>query len=409
MTETSPREGTPALRYVIPFLIAALVVVLLYSVRSVWHPIVLLLALLFLCYPYRDSDLVKRLLLTASLLVFVWAFHHVSDILTPLFVAVGLAYVFSPIAQWLAGKRGKWRPVKLPMSVVSLLLTLAIVVFLGFLGAETGSLLVNQADQLATLVTESASSVEQRLAESLPEGDIATAIVEGVVNAMEEMASRIPDFSRMLIDKLGTAAASAFGVLLTLLFFFYLTKDHDKFIPTFRERYLPDSLNRFLSERIGRINKILRSFLHGYMITSSIVFVLTLALLLAFRIQIAFILALLAGILNIVPILGFWITTILILLVALATGNDLLTLFFLWAGLACINVLEGNFLQPRIVGRKVGLHPVVVILSIGVFGKLLGVVGVFLGIPLAAILSREWELFLERSRHHRNRQHQEGG
>jgi predicted PurR-regulated permease PerM len=408
MNQTSPNEKAGAFRYVVPFLVVVLAAVLLYSVRSIWHPVVLLLLLLFLCYPYRDSELVKRLLLTSSLLVLVWAFNQVLDILTPLFVAIGLAYIFTPAAQWLAGKRGKWRPVRLPMPLVSLLLTLAIVVFLGFLGAETGSLLVNQADQLASLVTESASSVEQKLAESLPEGDVATAIVEGVVHAMEEMASRVPDFSRMLIDKLGTAAASAFGVLLTLLFFYYLIKDHDKFIPTFRERYLPDSVNRFLSERIGRINRILRSFLHGYMITSSIVFVLTLGLLLAFGIRIAFILALLAGILNIVPILGFWITAILILLVALATGNGFLTLFFLWAGLALINVLEGNFLQPRIVGRKVGLHPVVVILSIGVFGKLLGVVGVLLGIPLAAILSREWELFLERSRHHRSQQ-REGG
>jgi predicted PurR-regulated permease PerM len=93
---------------------------------------------------------------------------------------------------------------------------------------------------------------------------------------------------------------------------------------------------------------------------------------------------------------GFWIPAVLILLVALATGNDWMTLFFLWAGLAGINVLEGNFLSPRIVGRKVGLHPVAVILSIGIFGRLLGVAGVLLGIPLAAILSREWEDFLRR-------------
>jgi predicted PurR-regulated permease PerM len=394
MSRREPK-GT-AFDYVFMALAVLLGAAFLYSVRSVWHPLVLLGAAALLMWPYRESPAISRVLLAMATVGFVWAFNAVSSLLTPLFVALALAYVFAPLARWLSAATRNWGFLRLRSSAVALILCLLILALIGFIGAETGGLLIRQSDELADLVEEAEVYISEDLPGLSQDSGVTGALVQGAVDALEEITQRIPEISRSILTSLGGVVTGALGVLITLLFFYYLVKDYNNLRHGFRQRYIPDSVNHFLETRLSRINSILRSFLHGYMITSTIVFFLTLGLLLAFGIEIAFLLALLAGILNVVPVVGFWITAVLILLVALATGNDWMTLFFLWAGLAGINVLEGNFLSPRIVGRKVGLHPVAVILSIGIFGRLLGVAGVLLGIPLAAILSREWEDFLRR-------------
>ena len=382
--------------YVLMALSVLLGAALLYSARSVWHPLILLGVSALLLWPYRDNTAVSRVLLALATVGFIWALSEVSDLLAPLFAALALAYIFAPLARWLSAATRKWGFLRLRSPAVALVLSLLILALIGLIGAQIGSLLIRQSDELVNLVDRAETYISEDL-RGLSEGTgITGALVRGAVDAVEQITQRIPRLSRSLLSSVGGVLTGALGVLITLLFFYYLMKDYNILRHGFRERYLPDSVNRFLGERMSRINGILRSFLRGYLITSSIVFLLTLGLLLSFGIEIAFLLALLAGLLNIVPIVGFLLTAVLILLVAMATGNGWTTLFFLWAGLAAINVLEGNFLAPRIVGRKVGLHPVVVILSIGIFGRLLGVVGILLGIPLAAILSREWEDFLRR-------------
>jgi predicted PurR-regulated permease PerM len=66
-------------------------------------------------------------------------------------------------------------------------------------------------------------------------------------------------------------------------------------------------------------------------------------------------------------------------------------------GLGVINQFDSNVIQPRVIGRRVGLHPVAAIISVGVFGKILGLPGVLLGIPLAALLTREWERVVQKA------------
>jgi len=94
----------------------------------------------------------------------------------------------------------------------------------------------------------------------------------------------------------------------------------------------------------------------------------------------------LTGVLSFVPFLGFGLGVILALLVALLQFTD-------WTGVAWVagiylagQVLESYVITPRLVGERVGLHPVAVIFAFAAFGQLFGFVGVLLAVPLAAIL-----------------------
>ncbi len=94
----------------------------------------------------------------------------------------------------------------------------------------------------------------------------------------------------------------------------------------------------------------------------------------------------LTGVLSFVPFLGFGLGVILALLVALLQFTD-------WTGVAWVagiylagQGLESYVITPRLVGERVGLHPVAVIFALAAFGQLFGFVGVLLAVPLAAIL-----------------------
>ena len=94
----------------------------------------------------------------------------------------------------------------------------------------------------------------------------------------------------------------------------------------------------------------------------------------------------LTGVLSFVPFLGFGLGMILALLVALLQFSD-------WTGVAWVagiylagQALESYVVTPRLVGERVGLHPVAVIFALAAFGQLFGFVGVLLAVPLAAVL-----------------------
>lgn len=368
----------------------------LYEISGIWHPLVILGALGFFLWPERRTDWVRRLLYTALGLASVWLLWLLRRILAPLLIALSLAYVFKPVVEWLCGNAGRWRPLRLSRSFASLLVTVLLFGFAGFLGAEIGSLLINQSEELARLTTGAGEAVRRAIPPSWSDNEILYSIAEDMASTVEEFVAGIPRLSREIDSALAFAATGALGVLMTLIIFYYCVKDFNRLLSDFSHRILPARFRIFAESRAGRHSVTLRKFLGGYFITSSVVFVLTLALLLAFRIRLALVLALLAAVLNIVPVVGFWASTAVTLVVALSTGVALGPVLLLGLGLALINVFEGNMLQPRILSPRVGLHPVAVIVSMGVFGKLLGIPGILLGVPLAAIATREWEDFKDR-------------
>lgn len=373
----------------------------LVSVEPVWHPVTLFAALAFVVHPWMGERKVSRVVHALAGLTVIWLLWRIRDLLAPLFVALLLAYVLSPVFRWLRGESGRWRPFRFGRTLASAVLTLAMLGLILLVGAQTGSLLVQQANEFARVVESASSNIDSIFPAEWSESEILSSLSEGIITAVREIAGRLPELASAVTSGFGYALAGILGILTTLIFTFYALRDSGELSGAIRQRYLPDSIRGFVDSRSGRVLRTLRLFIHGYFLTSMIVFLLTLVLLLAAGVRMAFLLALVAGLLNIIPVIGFWVSTALILVLALASGMGLTKVLLLWLGLALINVFEGNFLTPRIVGRRVGLHPVVAIMSVAIFGRILGFVGVLLGIPLAAVLTAEWEEFLESRRHRR--------
>ena len=191
------------------------------------------------------------------------------------------------------------------------------------------------------------------------------------------------------LPKLQTGALAIVGVLANLLLIpvvmFYLLKDWDVMVARVAELAPRPWLGAVT--RVARaMDAVVGEFLRGQLSVMAALSLYYAAALWAAGLEYALPIGILTGVLSFVPFLGFGLGMILALLVALLQFAD-------WTGVAWVagiyligQVLESYVITPRLVGERVGLHPVAVIFALAAFGQLFGFVGVLLAVPLAAVL-----------------------
>jgi predicted PurR-regulated permease PerM len=151
--------------------------------------------------------------------------------------------------------------------------------------------------------------------------------------------------------------------------------------PDYREDY-----DR-LAKEIGRV---WQSFFRGQVVLSAVIFLAVTTALAVVGVRNALILGLLAGVLEVVPNVGPVVAAVPAVLLALVQGSSWLPIGNFWfavlvAGLyVLIQQLENNYLVPRIIGRSVNLHPLVVLVGVIAGARLAGILGIFLAAPTLA-------------------------
>ncbi|MEM7262450.1 MAG: AI-2E family transporter, partial [Planctomycetota bacterium] len=129
----------------------------------------------------------------------------------------------------------------------------------------------------------------------------------------------------------------------------------------------------------------LAAFFRGRLTVCLVKGVLTSIGLLLFGVPLAIPIGLAAGFLSLLPYVGIYLTLVPAMLLSWFDAGSLGTLIGIVAFYGAIEALEGLVLIPKLLGREVGLHPLTIIVTLLVFGKLFGLVGVLLSVPLAAI------------------------
>ena len=204
-----------------------------------------------------------------------------------------------------------------------------------------------------------------------------------------EAGSLIGQANQWLIQPLiagGNAVGKVFAfLLLAPLASFFLLRDWDRFAKFFRN-WLPEPWHAPVSNFISDSRKVLLDWLRGVAIVIVVLAAVYVAGLLLIGVNYAVSVGLFAGIISFIPFVGALFATLLAVgLAALEFGLGWQT----WAALALFiigQLLESNFLTPKLVGESIGLHPLVAIIFLLAGGALLGLLGVLLALPVAAVL-----------------------
>jgi predicted PurR-regulated permease PerM len=171
------------------------------------------------------------------------------------------------------------------------------------------------------------------------------------------------------------------GLAVTPVFLFYMLKDWEKLTPSFYSG-LPDWARLHAQQVLTIIDRVFGRFIRAQLALGALVGTTTLIVLLALQVPFAWVLGPLAGLFEMVPTFGPWISAIAAILVTLATAPDkVLWVAVLFGG---VQLLENLFLVPRIQGGFLRIHPAISIVLLVVGSYVAGLWGVLLILPLAA-------------------------
>jgi len=183
------------------------------------------------------------------------------------------------------------------------------------------------------------------------------------------------------------------NLLLLPFFIFYISRDLPK-LHQFVHHQLPHSARDEIELVLGKMLDKVYAFFRGQLTVSLIMAVLFSIGLVIIGLPLPIAIGALAGLMNIVPYLGGMIGIVLATVVSLVTQGTLVDVLLVWLVFGVVQFLEGNFITPKIIGESVGIHPLIVIVSLIVFGSLFGLLGMIIAIPLAASIGVLAERYL---------------
>ncbi len=346
----------------------------------------------------RWSPFVKQLVVIGLLIGAVWLMARVRVIIAPVIIALLLAYLVSQPVGWTLHRTGWSRaPVALLAEIVVLLLFLTIPALItpwavNALGAF-GNTLVKVGQELLQ-VEPKPIAVTPTLTIDL--GPFYQPINQELASLLEPNLTSIRNLQGLLTSLAGGAASvvrgAVSGVVWTffvLVFSFYVVKDGPRF-GRFVAQNVPEAWRPELGQLWRELTRIWDAFVGGQLGVAFIMGVVVWLTMTILGVRNAPVLGLISGVLEFVPAIGPVIAAIPGILIALTLGSSWLPLPNIWfAALVgftyfALQQFENLYLVPRVVGRRVQLHPAAVIVGALAGFQLGGVLGVLLAAPTIA-------------------------
>jgi predicted PurR-regulated permease PerM len=334
----------------------------------------------------------QALFWSSGLVVVLAATYLLADIMLPFVAGMAVAYFLDPavdrIEAWGASRT---LSTALVTGLFFLIVILLLVLLVPLLQNQLVAFLENLPDytrRLAGLTAplwELLAPIVERVQSHLtPEqverlrgaaGDYAGQIVQWLVSLVRGLLGR------------GVAVLNLLSLLfITPVVAFYLLRDWDRVVAKV-DGWLPRPHAETIRQQLRLIDRTLAGFVRGQATVCLMLGTFYGVGLTAVGLNFGLIIGLVTGIVSFVPFFGMLLGFVVGMAMALAQfGFDPLRLGLVVAVFAAGQVIEGNFLTPRIVGQRIGLHPVWVIFALLAAGLLYGFVGILLAVPAAAVI-----------------------
>jgi predicted PurR-regulated permease PerM len=311
-------------------------------------------------------------------------------ILMPFVTAAILAYILNPGVDRLCrvklGKRHISRPLSTAIVMLSLIagvLALILIVV---------PVLQKEMSQLQTQIPDILDKLNENLAPVLRDLDININLDIASLKTMlsQQLSTSGEAIGKALLSSVRVGGTAVIGMLANLLLIpivlFYLLLDWHPFLARIEHliprRWLPRTHNL-----THEVNDLLAQYLRGQLMVMLALAVYYSSALAIARFDVALPVGIITGLLVFIPYVGFSIGLLLALISAVLQFQGLHGLLAVAIIYGFGQFLEGFVLTPRLVGERIGLHPLTVIFALLAFGQLFGFVGILLALPISAITS----------------------
>ena len=337
----------------------------------------------------------RVLVLVAGTAVLVGLFWLGRDVLAPFVVGLLLVYLFDPLVERLARIEIAGRRVPRALLILLVYIVVTLVV------AELFLLLIGPLVEQLRAFVEDAPGYYDMLNERVGEvfawwdrldlpADIKAAVDEALRDLLANIGSLVPAVVRPIFTSVVGLVGSVFGYLIIPVWAFWILKDRPMIVRAF-DRAVPTAWRADTWAVLGIVRRVFGSWVRGQIVLGLVVGVATFIGLMVLGAVVdpvfsryAVLLAVIAGFLELLPIIGPIIAAIpAVLLGATAGVPGIVAALLLYLA---IQQVENTVLVPKIQGDATKLHPAVVIFSLILGGAIAGLLGAILALPIAATL-----------------------
>jgi predicted PurR-regulated permease PerM len=373
---------------------------------------------------------IRALSILCVLALFLTLCYFLKGILISFFLAFTVAYIFDPVVDFISERKIIFAETRVPRGLsVAILLTLVFLIMGGLL-TYTVPKTVTGIQRVGTALKEQYPKYQEKVGKIIEEyGDTEVGIflksklqieatnekeikdgkpleqkvkkvatketvntkysIPGPVLKMKKYVPEAMNFVLGIIKNVFYSTFGFFGIVMNIVVFgvvmVYLLKDFDLAMSK-GEELLPASKKEKISGIISKIDGNLKAFFRGQMAVCAILSIIYGIGLTIIGIPMSFLLAFVGGFGNMIPYVGIGFGLIPAIILAFIQFQDITHILLVGLVFGIGQFLEGTVMTPKIVGDKLGLHPVAIILSILICGQILGFLGLLLAVPIASIV-----------------------
>ncbi|MBR6171443.1 MAG: AI-2E family transporter [Bacteroidaceae bacterium] len=329
----------------------------------------------------------------------VWLLNTLSSVLLPFFIAWLLAYLLYPLVRFIQHR------LRLRNRILSIVVALLFVFALlaGFIALIVPPI-IKETIHIAELTTlyfhdvmtqTNMSKYIQNVVDYLSNKNTLVNLVQqsSFIDAMQTVMLQTWN----VVSSTVNVALSVLGVFVVLLYMFFILVDYEKICQGW-VNLIPAGKRDFASMVVQDVKNGMNAYFRGQSLIALIVGILFSIGFLIIDFPLAIGLGLFIGLLNLVPymqLFGFIPTILLAILKATETGESFwFIMLCALAVFAVVQLIQDMYLTPRIMGHVMGLNPAIILLSLSIWGSLMGIIGLIIALPLTTLLLSYYRRFI---------------
>ncbi|MBO0469598.1 AI-2E family transporter [Enterococcus sp. DIV0242_7C1] len=341
---------------------------------------------------FLNNQVVTALLIVLLILLIILVFTKVSYLFTPVWQFIGvvglplimagiLYYLMNPVVDFLEKKQIPriWSIIGLFIIVVALIIW-GLVVIVPKIQEQTIS--------FGNHFPQYIETIDKKMQEILSDPLFAQFrtqledMGDKLTNSLGDVIRNISTFTVQGLGSFVGAVATVFVAIVTMPFIlFYLLKDGKQLAP-YLMKFLPNKMRKPTLRVLSEVNEQVSSYIRGQLTVAFAVAVMFIIGFSVIGLDYAITLGITAGFLNLIPYLGSFLAMIPAIFLGIVGGPVLLIKVLVVFVIE--QTIEGRVISPLVLGSQLDIHPVTILVVLLTSGKLFGVVGVILGIPVYA-------------------------
>ena len=332
------------------------------------------------------------------------ALKHVLNVIMPFLIGIFIALLLHPLIMRLYKLLNGPCKLKNKVACKAISIIVAYLLVLGVLAVCVGYIIPQIVVSITDIVNllpklyNSLSDFFENLQQRFPNSDL-SALQDTANDFFPEAINSLRNFASDMVPAIYNASVSfikmTLNILIAIIVSVYMIIDKTELIASMKRlvyAFAPEGFIDVTLEIFSECNHIFSNFIAGKALDSLIIGILCFILMSIFRMPYTLLISVIVGVTNMIPYFGPFIGAVpgalIVLMVSFWQAVGFVIMIFL------LQQFDGLYLGPKILGNSIGIKPLWIIISITIGGSIGGVLGMFLGVPIFAMLSYILELLI---------------